>query len=376
MTESDAAPDLFDTGTEIGWPDTEAETATRARLGTTVIGAGALGRLSDLAIWLSGVQGVSPPQEPHRPRLILFAAGPPAGFTGDGPGPAELFAAAAGVGLRVVDLTAEPAAADPAVADPGTATRAAIRTGIRVADEEIDAGADLLAVGALGSASATAAAVVVSVMTLVEPIKVVGATSPAGDQAWMRQVAEIRDTRLRGLPHRHDAEALLTTVGGTDLAAITGFLVRAAARRTPVILDGMIVGAAAALAREISPNTVRWWLSGERGTDPANQLALAEFSAVPILDLGLEIGDGVGAVLAVPVIRAAARAASDLPVVATEPPDPATETETETDDTDTDTEAVAGPELGTAPDDDPPQTAIGDRIIGNDDPTGVPTDGG
>ena len=314
--------DPFEIGSDIGWPDTDAETATRARLLATGTGA-ALGRLGELAIWLSGVQGVSPPHEPRRPRLIVFSAASAASAasaespdSADSPGTAEpagagpsaVFAAVADVGLRAVPVGG---AAD---ASPAAKIRNAIETGIRIADEEIDSGADLLAVGALGSASATAAAVVVSVMTLVEPIKVVGPSHPLGDQAWMREVAEIRDTRLKAVVHRHEVEALLIAVASAQLAAITGFLMRAAVRRTPVILDTKIVGAAALLAREISPNAVRWWQAGDRGTDPANLLALAEFSAVALSDLELDLGDGVGAVLAVPLVRAAARAANDLPV--------------------------------------------------------------
>ena len=333
LAPSDAAPSdpaqpdvrLLEVGSDIGWPETDAETATRARFAATPAGVAGLGRLADLAIWLSGVQRVCPPQEPRRARLIVFAdaeaaAKRAASGSNDGADAAAVCAAAADVGLRVVtvntdgDTDTDTDTHPEAGADPDAATRAAIAVGIRAADDEIDAGADLLAVGALGSGSATAAAVVVSVMMLVEPIKVVGGSSPLGDQAWMHQVAEIRDTRLRALPHRHDVEALLATVGGTDLAAITGFLVRAAVRRTPVILDGTIVGAAALLAREISPNAVRWWQCGERGTDPANLLAVAEFSAVPLLDLGLAVGDGVGAALAVPLVRAAARAANELAV--------------------------------------------------------------
>ena len=310
----DAGPgevDPLEIGSDIGWPDTDAETATRARLLSAAPGA-SLGRLGELAIWLSGVQGVSPPHEPRQPRLVVFGSEVPDSV--GTAGPSTVFAAVADVGLRVVPI-ATAADSDPGPGTPiESAIRTAIETGIRVADEEIDQGADLLAVGALGSNSATAAAVVVSVMTLVEPIKVVSPSHPLGDQAWMREVAEIRDTRLRAVAHRHQVEALLGTVGSAELAAITGFLVRAAVRRTPVILDTKIVGAAALLAREISPNAVRWWQAGDRGTDPANLLALAEFSAVPLLDLGLDVGDGVGAVLAVPLVRAAARAANDLPV--------------------------------------------------------------
>ena len=207
---------------------------------------------------------------------------------------------------------------------------ALIRAGARVADEEIDAGADLLVVGATGRAGPVADAVV-SIMTLVEPVKVVGLSTTLSDAEWMTWVADVRDTRLRGLPHRHDVAELLATVGGPEMAALTGFLLRAAARRTPVLFDGVAAAAAVLLAREAAPNVVRWCLPGARSTRPAHDLALAEFAAVPVLDLAFGVDDGIGSVLAVPLLRAAARAVTDLTVTepAGEPAgEPATESAT------------------------------------------------
>jgi nicotinate-nucleotide--dimethylbenzimidazole phosphoribosyltransferase len=344
VTEPAELPTLLDISAEIAWPDTDAETATLARLSAAGFGDGAFGRLGELAGWLSGVQGVSPPREPQRARLILFGTGAAGGdgaalaSAEDGPASTEVatvFADLAGVGVRTVDLTAagpdnapatDAPTADAPAADAATTTgnalssaavEAAIRAGARAADDEIDSGADLLIAAATGPAGPIAD-VVVSIMTLIEPVKVVGLTTTLSDPAWMTWVADVRDARLRGLPHRHEVAELLATVGSVELAALTGFLLRAAARRTPVLLDGVSATAAALLAREIAPNVVRWWQPGGGSTRPAHALALEEFAGVPILDLRLRIDDGIGAVLAVQLLRAAARAVTDLTVAGTE----------------------------------------------------------
>jgi nicotinate-nucleotide--dimethylbenzimidazole phosphoribosyltransferase len=221
-----------------------------------------------------------------------------------------------------------PVAADGPVsaATPGDALTpgaidAAIRSGARAADEEVDSGADLLIAAAAGSATPSAD-VVVSIMALVEPVKVVGLSTNLSDPEWMTWVAEVRDARVRGLPHRHEVAELLACVGDLQLAALTGFVLRAAARRTPVLLDGVAAAAAALLAREVAPNVVRWWHAGAGSTRPAHALALEEFAGVPILDLRLRVDDGIGAVLAVQLLRAAARAVSDLTAAAPDVAEP------------------------------------------------------
>jgi nicotinate-nucleotide--dimethylbenzimidazole phosphoribosyltransferase len=340
VTESAELPTLLDISADIAWPDTDAEAATLARLRAAGLGDGTLGRLGDLAGWLSGVQGVSPPREPQRARLVLFRLDDASGDEVASTDVAAVFADIAGVGVRVVELAAAEAATESAANESAAnestageptveaqtatgnalspnAVDAAFRTGARIADEEIDSGADLLIAAAAGPAGPSAD-VVVSIMTLVEPVKVVGLTTTLSDPAWMTWVAEVRDTRLRGLPHRHEVAELLATIGGPELAALTGFLLRAAARRTPVLLDGVSAAAAALLAREISPSVVRWWQPGAGSTSPAHALALEEFAGVPILDLRLRVDDGIGAVLAVQLVRAAARAVNDLTVAAAE----------------------------------------------------------
>jgi nicotinate-nucleotide--dimethylbenzimidazole phosphoribosyltransferase len=97
----------------------------------------------------------------------------------------------------------------------------------------------------------------------------------------------------------------LRVCGGADLAAMAGFLAQAAVRRTPVLLDGVVVAAAALVADELAPGARAWWQAGHRSTEPAHALALQRLDLEPILDLGMRLGEGSGAAVALPVLRAA-----------------------------------------------------------------------
>jgi nicotinate-nucleotide--dimethylbenzimidazole phosphoribosyltransferase len=99
--------------------------------------------------------------------------------------------------------------------------------------------------------------------------------------------------------------ALLRTVGRADLAAATGFLVRAAERSLPVLLDGVVSGACALLAERLAPGSVAWWYAGHRSTEPAHRLALEALDLLPLLDLELRLGEASGALTALPLLRTA-----------------------------------------------------------------------
>jgi nicotinate-nucleotide--dimethylbenzimidazole phosphoribosyltransferase len=181
-----------------------------------------------------------------------------------------------------------------------------VRQGAAIADEEIDSGADLLIAGNLGIASTTSAATIISVLTSSEPVKVIGrGGSRIDDTGWMHKVSAIRDARRRGWPHRGDPQQLLAVVGGPDIAALAGFLLRAASRRTPVLLDGVVVAAAAVAAATEAPIATRWWLAAQHTGEPAQTLALARLDLTPVLDLGVAAGDGSGGLLALGLLRAA-----------------------------------------------------------------------
>jgi nicotinate-nucleotide--dimethylbenzimidazole phosphoribosyltransferase len=157
----------------------------------------------------------------------------------------------------------------------------------------------------MGIGNTTPAAVLVAALTNTEPVAVVGRGTGIDDAGWMRKTAAVRDALHRARGHARDPLALLRICGGADLAAIAGFCAQAAVRRTPLLLDGAVVTAAALVAERLAPGARQWWQAGHRSTEPAHGLALAELKLEPILDLGMRLGEGTGALIALPILRAA-----------------------------------------------------------------------
>jgi nicotinate-nucleotide--dimethylbenzimidazole phosphoribosyltransferase len=342
----DLEPDrLTATADAIEYPDSDAGHAAKLRQLERPGRAGSLGRLEDLGIWAASVQGRCPPADFVRARLVVFAgdhgiaaadvSGTPHDATVgrvrrllDGTAAAALLSAGSGVGLRVADLSlAAPVPVEPEVArqisrfkvrsssgriDVADALslaqlRAAVAAGCAIADEEIDAGADLLLCGDVGMANSTPAAVLVSVLAGAEPVKVTGRGSGVSDSGWIRKCAAIRDARRRAMPFQDDPTRLLATASGADIAAMTAFILQAAARRTPVVLDGLVPCAAALAAHRANPRVVRWLQAAHAGTEPGQRIALERMGLHPLLDFAIRHGEGTGAVLAVPLLRAATR---------------------------------------------------------------------
>lgn len=319
-------------------PDAGVAAAARARQDTLTKPRGALGRLEDLSVWIASCQGHCPPRQFERARVVVFAgdhgvaksgvsAYPPevtaqmvANFDAGGAA-INVLADIAGATVRVADLAVSGDAlsdrigahkvrrgsGDITVEDALTddETVAAIAAGRDIADEEVDAGADLLIAGDMGIGNTTPAAVLVAALTNAEPVAVVGFGTGIDDAGWARKTAAVRDALFRTRLVLPDPVALLRRGGGADLAAMAGFCAQAAVRRTPVLLDGMAVTAAALVAERLAPGARLWWQAGHRSTEPGHALALAELGLEPILDLRMRLGEGSGAVLALPVLRAA-----------------------------------------------------------------------
>jgi len=320
-------------------PDDVAATAARDRQKSLTKPPGSLGRLEDLSAWVAACQGVCPPRQFERTRVVVFAgdhgvtasgvsAFPPevtaqmvANFDAGGAA-VNVLAGVAGAGVRVVDIAVDcdepltPAigahkvrrsSRNLAVEDPLTAdeVRAAVQAGKQIADEEVDAGADLLIAGDMGIGNTTAATTLVAVIAGTEPVAAVGRGTGIDDAGWMRKTTAVRDAMYRARHHAGDPMALLQTCGGADLAAMAGFCAQAAVRRTPLLLDGVVVTAAALVADLLAPGARQWWQAGHRSTEPAHSLALARLDLEPIVDLKMRLGEGTGALVAVPIVRAA-----------------------------------------------------------------------
>ena len=323
-------------------PDAAARDAARRRQAQLTKPAGSLGRLEELGVWVASCQGVCPPKPFARPRVVVFAGDHgvaahgvsafPSEVTGQmvanfaaGGAAINVLAAAAGATVRVVDMAVDSDTAaedlkvrrssgsidrEDALTDEETAT--AVIAGRAVADDEIDSGADLLIAGDMGIGNTTPAAVLIAALTGAEPVAVVGRGTGIDDQGWMRKAVAVRDALRRARVVGNDPLGLLRTAGGADLAAMAGFLAQAAVRRTPVILDGVVVGAAALVAEEMAPGAARWWVAGHRSVEPAHQLVLERLELEPVVDLGMRLGEGSGAAVALPVVSAAVRVLAEM----------------------------------------------------------------
>lgn len=337
--------DLTAWAATISAPDEAARDAAAARQDRLTKPLGSLGRLEELGTWLAGVTGECPPRPLRRPALAIFAgdhgvartaatsAYPPevtaqmvANFVAGGAA-ATVLARSHGVRVRVVDVSVDVDWATSGLPVPGEVTAHRIRRGsgsidredattleeavralqlgARIADGLVDEGADLLIPGDMGIGNTTPAAALVGLLTDLEPARVVGRGTGIDDLTWMRKTAAVRDAMRRGRPARDDAVQLLACVGGADLAATTGFLIQAAARRTPVLLDGIISSTCALVAHRIAPPARDWWFASHRSTEPAAEAALSRLGLVPLVDLGMRLGEGTGALVTLPIVTAA-----------------------------------------------------------------------
>ncbi|PBC81993.1 MULTISPECIES: nicotinate-nucleotide--dimethylbenzimidazole phosphoribosyltransferase [unclassified Streptomyces] len=331
-------------------PDGGARRDAEERRARLAVPPGALGRLDELGEWLAAAQQQVPVRPVERPRVLLFAgdhgvaelgvSARPAGGTRDlvravldGASPAAVLARGAGAQLRVVDLAVD---CDPQelpedvtrhrvrrgsgridIEDALTAeeAEAAFRAGTAVADEEADAGTDLVVLGDLSVGGTTAASTLIAALCGTDASVVTGrGGAPIDDLAWMRKCAAIRDALRRARPVLGDQLELLATVGGADLTAMTGFLLQSAVRRTPVILDGVVSAACALVAQRVAFRAPDWWVAGQASGEPAQAKALDRIALNPLLDHGVTAGEGTGALLALPLVRAAAALAAELPV--------------------------------------------------------------
>jgi nicotinate-nucleotide--dimethylbenzimidazole phosphoribosyltransferase len=326
-------------------PDEIARAEAIRRHATLIKPPESLGRLEELGAWLAACQGQSPPRPLARPRVVVFAGDHGIAAKGvsaypqeataqllgallTGGATANVLANVAGAGLRVVDMAVDSGDGEAAISEfkvrrgsgsidtedalSEAEVQAALRAGRDVADAEVDGGADLLIAADLGVGNSTPASVLVAALTGAEPVAVIGRGSGIDDHGWMRKAVAVRDGLRRAREAVHEPVALLRTSAGADLAAITGFLAQAAVRRTPVLLDGLSVGAAALVAEELAPGARSWWVAAHRSSEPAHDLVLEHLDLRPLVDLDIRLGEGAGALTALPLLSMAARLLSEV----------------------------------------------------------------
>lgn len=335
------------THTAIAPPDATAAAAARLRSDGQAKPLGALGRLEDLGVWLAGCQGVSPPRPLADVRVVVFAgdhgvtasgvSAYPAAITpamvraiAAGVAGVSVLAAANQVSVSLYDLAvdAEFTDLDPEISrfklrrgsgsidreDALTAAEvtAALAAGDRIAAEQIADGAQLLIAGDLGIGNTTVAAALIAASYGLPAAAVTGRGTGVDDATLAHKTAVIDAALARAGARAADPMERLAALGSADLAAGVGFLLGAARRGTPVLLDGLIALAEAVVAASIDSGVVAWLAAGHRSTEPGQSVALTRLGLKPLLDLGLRLGEGTGAVAAVPLLRSAVATLRDL----------------------------------------------------------------
>lgn len=337
-------------------PSREAQSLARDRLAGLATPPCALGRLGDLGVWLASAQGVVPPSTLDNVRLVIFAGDHGVAAHGVSAYPPEItaamvrtfvagragvsaLAAAHDVHVRVLDLGVDDDLAGvPAEVTARKVTRGsgaihledaltveqttqAFEVGRTVAREEIAAGAQLLLSGDMGIGNTTPAAAMIAAALGLPASEVTGRGTGVDDAALARKEQVIDQALGRTRDRTDDPMITLAALGSADLAATTGYLVEAATAGVPALLDGLMSVACALTAERIAPGAVAWFAAGHRSTEPAQSLALSQLGLEPVLDLAMRLGEGSGAVAAVPVLRSAVAVLRDVALLSELMPD-------------------------------------------------------
>jgi nicotinate-nucleotide--dimethylbenzimidazole phosphoribosyltransferase len=300
-------------------PDMDAIAAVKAREAELTKPAGSLGRLEEIAAFVAGWQGRQKP-EITRPLVAIFAANHGVVKQGVSPFPQEVtrqmlenFAAGGAavnqicatfdIGLKVFDLALDHPTAD-ITQEPALDEKAAAAT-IAFGMEATAGGSDLLCLGEMGIGNTTIAAAVYHALYGGAASDWVGRGTGVDDAGLARKTAAVEAAVALHRPHLSDPLEVLRRLGGRELCAMAGAILAARLQNVPVVLDGYVVTAAAAILHAMDSAALDHCLAGHVSAEGAHGEVLRRLGLRPILDLGMRLGEGSGAALAVPVIKAA-----------------------------------------------------------------------
>ena len=319
-------------------PSPEIAALAQERLAGLATPPGALGRIGELGAWLAACQGSVPPRPLTDVRLVVFAGDHGVAAHGVSAYPSAVTEAMVrtivsgragvsalarehGVAVTVLDVAVDadlsdlPASVTALKVRRGSGaihledalttaeTSRSLDLGASVAAKMVDGGAQLLMTGDLGIGNTTVAAALVAATLGLPADEVTGRGTGIDDDGWRRKRDVVAQALARAEGRTSDPVELLAALGSADLAATVGFLVEASTRGVPVLLDGLMSVACAVVAEAHAPGAAAWWLAGHRSTEPAQAHALKSLGLEPLLDLGMRLGEGSGAVTALPVLR-------------------------------------------------------------------------
>ncbi len=322
-----------------------ARAAAKQRQDSLTKPLGSLGRLENLSIDLAGMTGQAVPDLPHK-SVILMAADHGIVKEGVSPYPQEVTpqmvlnflqqGAAINVltrlaGSRVVivdigvnhDFQSVEGILHKKIAwgtqnmlnGPAMTmeqAEASLRVGMEVADELIDQGLQLVATGEMGIGNTTPSAAITSVLTGRLPVEVTGRGTGLDDAGLIRKVALIERAIAVNKPDPNDPLDVLRKIGGLEIGGMAGVTIAAAARRVPVVLDGLISTAAAAIAVGLVPEVENYLIAGHQSEEIGHRVLLDRLGLSPLLQLDMRVGEGTGAALAFQLVDASLALLRDM----------------------------------------------------------------
>jgi len=325
--------------------DVPAMAAARARQDTLTKPLGSLGRLEELSILLAGIFGQPVPRV--RRKAVILAAGDH-GVVAEGVsaypqevtpqmvynflrGGAAINVLARHAGAQIVILDAGVAAdlkphpllrsvkiakgtANMAVGPAMTRQQAVrcIEVGIDAAREQIAEGADLIACGDMGIGNTTPSSAITAVIAGADPAVTTGRGTGLDDAALGHKVEVVRRAIQVNQPDPTNGLDVLAKVGGFEIGVLAGAMLGTAASRRPALIDGFISGAAALIAWTICPTARDYFIASHRSVEPGHRIALEAMELAPLLDMGMRLGEGTGAALAMHIVDAAARCLAEM----------------------------------------------------------------
>jgi nicotinate-nucleotide--dimethylbenzimidazole phosphoribosyltransferase len=300
-------------------PDQAAVEKVRRRDANLTKPPGSLGRLEELAEWLAAWQGRHPPRIDN-PVVVVFAGNHGVVRKGVSPYPPEVTAQMVanfqsggaainqlcrtfGLGLKVFELALESPTRDitlDAALDEADCA-ASIAFGMQAI-----AGTDLLCVGEMGIGNTTIAAAMACALYGGRPEDWVGRGTGVDDAGLARKVDAVRRALDLHLQHIADPFDVLRRLGGREIAAMAGAILAARHQRIPVLIDGYVASAAAAVLHKAEPSSLDHCVAAHCSAEFAHSRLLDKIGKRPLLDLGMRLGEGSGAALAAAILRAAA----------------------------------------------------------------------
>ena len=329
----------------IGPADEQAMRAATERQLALTKPAGSLGVLEELSVRVAGMTGSCPPAVPGPAVVTVFAADHGVHAQGVSPWPQAVTAAmlanfAAGgaavnafaannrVDVRVVDVgvasdvdgldivhaKVRPGTRDLATEKALSADEvlAAVTVGFDLADKLVQDGYRCLLTGDMGIANTTASAALIATFTGTTADEVTGRGTGIDDATLAHKTSVVRSALALHEVPASDPLGALAAYGGLEHAALAGYILGGAANKVPVILDGVIAGAAALVAQALHPAVIEYCVAGHRSAEPGHAVALKTLGLQPLVDLDLRLGEGTGAVLAYPILTCAVRALAEM----------------------------------------------------------------